>query len=224
MQGQPASTVTYCPYNGQTLCALCICLSHRDCAIVADAVAIRNPVLSPALVMDYSRGRIDTQGNASERVLCLPATLFADMLDHMRDGRETFADRLVDPMVQEVKQALEGLDALPPEEVAWALSVSLGRRGLGTVAFETWGDAMVLVWHTPPSVSQHFQDFASRLASRVVGDLYGLPVHGVVLSAEVAVLRVLLASKETAQALHARPAKQISVEATLAALVQGDRT
>lgn len=172
--------------------------------------------------MDLPHGRIDAGGPEAERLVALPATWFGEVLEGLSDGRDAFADRMVGALVRESSAALDDPSSCTPDEVAWALSLSLARRGLGLVAFERWGDALVFVWRSAPASGEAFRAFASRLASRLVGELFGLDVAGVTLAGEAAELRIALLNPEASRGLRARAGEAITSDAILALLTGDD--
>ncbi len=172
--------------------------------------------------MDLPHGRIDAGGPEAEHLVALPASWFGEVLEGLADGREAFADRMVGALVRESASALDDPASSTPDEVAWALSLALARRGLGLAAFERWGDALVFVWRAAPASGAAFRAFASRLASRIVGDLYGLDVAGVALAGGATELRIVLLNPDAARRLHARGGDALTSDAALALLTAGD--
>jgi hypothetical protein len=172
------------------------------------AMGLRSNLSSPTLVIDLPRGRLEAaprsgQEGAAERLVAMPSAWFGDLIECLPDGVESFADRLVTPLLDEVTASLDDAQTATPEELAWSLSRAFGARGLGLISFERWGEALVLVWRTPPGSGQNFQDFGARLVSRLLGDLLGVRTRGVTLDANAQVLRILLASPETCQDVRA---------------------
>lgn len=172
--------------------------------------------------MDLPHGRIDSGGPEAERVVALPATWFGEALEGLTDGRDAFADRLVGAIVREAAAALDDAAASAPDEVAWALSIALARRGLGLAAFERRGDALLFVWRSAPVKSAAFREFSARLASKAVGELLGLNVHGVALGDDASALHIALLSPDEAAALRARADGNGSIDAALDLLIPGD--
>ncbi len=172
--------------------------------------------------MDLPHGRIDSGGLGAERVVALPATWFGEALEGLSDGRDAFADRLVGAVVREAAASLEDPAACTPDEVAWALSIALARRGLGLAAFERRGDALLFVWRSAPVKSAAFRGFAARLASKAVGELLGLTVRGVALGDDASDLHIALLSPDEAAALSERVGAGASVDAALDQLIPGD--
>lgn len=172
--------------------------------------------------MDLPHGRIDSGAPDRERLVALPAAWFGDVLESLAEGHGAFADRLAGAIVAEAAAALDDPEGCSPDEVAWALSLAFARRGLGLAAFERWGDALLFVWRAAPASGPMFREFASRLAARAVGDLLHLTADGVVVGADEAALRILLASPETCHRVRGLSADGLSHEAVLAQLTPGD--
>jgi hypothetical protein len=199
------------------------CVARSSRAIVRP-MALRSDVPLPSLVLDFPHGRITADTGAVERLVALPAAWVGELLECLPDGLDAFADRLVPSVVADAQRVLEDLPGALPEEVAWALSLAFAHRGLGTVAFERWGEALFLVWRSPPASGPGFREFAARFASRVLAELLGLRVRGVVLHGEGGVLRILLASPETCLEVRSLTVEGISPEAILEMLTHGDPT
>lgn len=186
------------------------------------AMGLRRDAPTPSLVLDLPRGRIDAGAARPERLLALPAAWVGDLLECLPDGLDAFADRLVAPIVADALEALDDVPGSLPEDIAWALSLAFARRGLGLVSFERRGDALLLVWRSPPADGPGFQELAARLASRAVADLLELRVRGVILPDDSSSLRVLLTSPETCQEVRSLLIEGASSEAILEMLVAGD--
>jgi hypothetical protein len=187
-------------------------------------MGLRSNAPTPSLVLDLPRGRLDAGTAQSERLVALPAAWVGELLECLPDGLDAFADRLVAPIVADAAEALEDIPGSLPEDVSWALSLAFGRRGFGLVSFERWGDALLLVWRSPPATGPGFREFAARLSSRVVAELLGLRVRGAVLNGDGATLRVLLASPETCQEVRSLTVEGVSPEAILEMLSPGETT
>jgi hypothetical protein len=163
-------------------------------------VPARTVDLRGAFVVDLPRGRLEGR---QRRVLAVPCDAFDALLARVpADGIAAVAAAFAQALESEARGLLEGTNDASPEDVAYALSAALALRGLGTVRFEQWGHALVLVWRDPPSQSEPFQQFAASIASRSVSALGGAPVEAALISARPDELRFLLASRAVCE--HAR--------------------
>lgn len=196
------------------------CASHA----IVGSMGLRSDAPIPSLVLDFPHGRITTDTAEAERLVALPAAWVGELLECLPDGLDAFADRLVPSIVADAMAVLEDVPGALPDEIAWALSLAFARRGLGVVSFERWGDALLLVWRSPPASGPGFREFAARLSSRALAELLGLRVRGVVFHGEGGVLRILLASPETCLEVRSLTVEGVSPEAILEMLTHGDAT
>lgn len=135
---------------------------------------LRLPDLTYAVVVDMPRGRIELQTPTRVRAVALPATWLGAVFESVSGAGDKLADQLADQLSRDALEILDGAPDPMAEEVAYSLSVAFAVRGLGTVLFERWGDALAIVWNDPPGESAGFDAFASRLMARVVSDVTGL--------------------------------------------------
>lgn len=179
------------------------------------------PDLQQSVVVDFPHGRIESRAGSTERLVALPSSWFARVfeLDAPLDG---LADALAEPVAKEALDALDGDPDPTPDDVATAISIALGARGLGLVSFERWGDIVCAVWRDPPAASKGFEGFAERVLARVVGDVIGLDASGVVIDRGGGRLTVLLGTDETCAHVRALVAQGVGLPGLADHLIAGD--
>jgi hypothetical protein len=157
-------------------------------------VAIRQVDLRGALVADLPRGRIE--GRDQRRLVAVPADWLEQLVTHARGAADTVGTALGAALEADARAILEGAQEASPEDVAYALSVALATRGMGTVEFEQWGDALTLIWREPPGSGDALGEMFATTAARLVEAVSGQPISGAAVGREGSSLRVLLASRE----------------------------
>ncbi len=149
---------------------------------------------------DLPRGRIENRDQ--QRLVAVPAEWLEQLVGHARAAADTVGAALGESLEAEARAVLDPASELSPEDVAYALSVALASRGLGTVEFERWGEALTLVWRDPPGSGDALADLFAATAARLVGGVSGVEVSGAAVGREGTSIRVLLASSEACE--HAR--------------------
>lgn len=149
-----------------------------------------------SLVADLPRGRIESRDK--QRLVAMPAEWIVALVKRANLGpadRAELGALLASALVADVKRVLDE-DESSPEDMAYALSMALATRGLGTVEFERWGDALTLLWHDlPEEGNEAWGDIGAAAGAAVVRSLTGLAVEGAPVGWSHGSLRVLLASK-----------------------------
>jgi hypothetical protein len=146
------------------------------------------------LVADLPRGRIE--GRDQRRLVAVPADWLEQVVGHARGAAETVGAALGESLESEARAVLDPMTEATPEDVAFALSVSLAARGMGTVHFEQWGDALAVVWSDPPGSGDALGDLFAATAAKLVSAVCGVDVSGVPVGREAGSIRVLLASSD----------------------------
>lgn len=183
-------------------------------------MATRLHPLASALTVDLSRGRLELKTPSVARAVAVPAAWFARAAAALGDQADALAKSLAEAVA---KDAVTILDASPdptPEEVAYAIALALGQRGLGTCAFERYGEALTLHWHSPPATDAAFHRFAIKLVSEVVSDVAGVPTGATVLASDEESLTLFLGADEALAFVSARAGKEPGPQ-ILAALLGG---
>ncbi|MEI8254909.1 MAG: hypothetical protein WCJ30_04475 [Deltaproteobacteria bacterium] len=157
-------------------------------------MATRPVDLGGALVADLPRGRIENRDQ--QRLVAVPAEWLEQLVGHARAAADTVGAALGESLEAEARAVLDPASDLSPEDVAYALSVALASRGLGTVEFEQWGEALTLVWRDPPGSGDALADMFAAMAARLVGGVSGVEVAGAAVGRDGTSIRVLLAASE----------------------------
>lgn len=184
-------------------------------------MSVRVPDLQQSVVVDFPHGRIESRAAATERLVALPASWFARVFD-LDAPLGALADALAEPVAKEALGHLDGAPDPTPDEVATALSIALASKGLGLAAFERWGDLLCVVWRDPPASSRGFEAFAERVLARVVGDVVGAEISGVVIDRGAARLTILLGADETCAHVRGLVEKGVGLPALADHLTVGD--
>lgn len=150
------------------------------------------------MVVDFPRGRVESRGETVERLVLLPASIFAGLFE-LPVPLDGLADSLAEAVAKDALVHLDGAADPTPDEVATSISFATAARGLGLVSFERWGDVLCVVWRDPPASSARFDAFAERFLARVVGDAIGAETSAAVLDRDAARITLLLGSDETCQ-------------------------
>lgn len=174
------------------------------------------------LVADLPRGRIESRHK--QRLVAVPAEWLVTLV-----GRAALraADRVelgvsLAALVEADARRVLDEDEAAPEDIAYALSMALASRGLGTVEFERWGDALTLLWHELPEETETWEDLASSAAAALVRSLTGLSVEGAPVGWSHGSLRVLLASREVCALARESARAGEALPAFLARLERGE--
>ena len=157
-------------------------------------VPIRQVDLSGALVADLPRGRLE--GRDNQRLVAGPADWLEQLVGHASSAAETVGAALGRALRNDASAVLEGGKNASPEDVAYALSVALAMRGMGTVEFEQWGDALTLIWRDPPGSGDALAELFAATAADLVRGVTGLDVAGAAVGRDGSSVRILLASSE----------------------------
>lgn len=184
-------------------------------------MSARVPDLQQSVVVDFPRGRIESRAQETERLVALPAAWFARVFE-LPGPFDDLADALAEALAKDALVHLDGENDPTPEDVATAISVATAARGLGLVSFERWGDLLCVLWRDPPVASKGVEGFAERVFARVVGDVIGLDVSGVVIDRDAARLTVLLAREETSAHVRALVAQGVTLPRLADHLTAGD--
>ncbi|MDB4931434.1 MAG: hypothetical protein JWM10_3918 [Myxococcaceae bacterium] len=147
-------------------------------------MATRLHPLASAVTVDLSHGRIELQTPSLARAVAVPAAWLARAVAALGDGVDPLAKSLAESIAKDAAIILDGTNDPAPEEVAYAIALAFGQRGLGIAAFERFGDALTLLWNFPPATDASFHRFAATLVGQVVTDVTGVPTQAAVLSTQ----------------------------------------
>ncbi len=184
-------------------------------------MATRLHPLASALTVDLSRGRLELKTPSVARAVAVPATWLARAITALGDNVDPLTKSLAEAVA---KDAVTILDATPdptPEEVAYAIALALGQRGLGTCSFERYGEALTLHWNSPPATDAAFHRFATRLIADVVSDVAGVETSATILSTEDDALTLFLGAEAACTFVRERAARGEPGPQILAALLGG---
>lgn len=113
----------------------------------------------------------------------------------------------------------DAVESANPEDFVYAINAALARFGLGRVAFEQWGDALVALWSNAPANKGPLADLSAFALARCLKLLIGMDASAAVLTAEEpspSALRVLIAHESVCA--HARSKPNLSVAEIVADL------
>ncbi len=184
-------------------------------------MATRLHPLASALTVDLSRGRLELKTPSVARAVAVPAAWLARAVTALGDNVDPLTKSLAEAVS---KDAVTILDATPdptPEEVAYAIALALGQRGLGTCSFERYGEALTLHWNSPPTTDESFHRFATRLIADVVSDVAGVETGATVLATEPDALTLFLGAEAACSFVRERAARGEPGPQILAALLGG---
>lgn len=173
------------------------------------------------MVVDFPRGRIESRGETTERLVVLSAASVASLFE-VPAVVEALADSLAEAVARDALIHLAGEPDPLPEEVARCISLAMAARGLGLVEFERWGDLLCAVWVDPLVSSSRVEAFAERFLSRVVGDSIGAESSGAVIDRGPSRVTVLLGSDEVCAHVRALVAAGVALPRLADHLVVGE--
>ena len=184
-------------------------------------MATRLHPLASAVTVDLSQGRIELKTPSLARAVAVPATWLARAIAALGEDGVALAKLLAESVARDAMMILDGTSDPTPEEVAYAIALALGQRGLGTCAFERFGDALTLLWNFPPTADVTFHRFATTLVAQVVSDITGVPTHAAVLSTEPEALTLFLGSEPACALVRERAGRHEPGPQILATLLGG---
>ena len=184
-------------------------------------MATRLHPLASAVTVDLSQGRIELKTPSLARAVAVPATWLARAIAALGEDGVALAKSLAESVSKDAVLILDGTADPTPEEVAYAIALALGQRGLGTCSFERFGDALTLLWSLPPASDVTFHRFATALVAQVVSDVTGVPTHAAVLSTEPEALTLFLGSEPACALVRERFGRREPGTQILATLLGG---
>lgn len=196
-------------------------LRRRDRSCHRAPVSARGAELQQSVVVDFPRGRIESRGGTTERVVVLSAANFASLFE-LPAVFESLADSLAEAVAREALEHLAGEPDPLPDEVARCISLGTASRGMGLVEFERWGDLLCAVWRDPPASSSRFEAFVERFLARVVGDAIGCDAAGAVIYRSAERITVLLGTPETCDHVRELVAQGVTLPRLVDHLVAGE--
>lgn len=155
-------------------------------------MATRLHPLASAVTVDLSHGRIELKTPSLARAVAVPASWLVRAISALGDDAVPLAKSLAESVARDAVSILDGTADPAPEEVAYAIALALGQRGLGTCAFERFGDALTVLWNSPPSTEPAFHRFATTLIAQVVSDVTGVETDAAVLSTDAEAITLFL--------------------------------
>ncbi len=144
---------------------------------------------------DLPRGRIESRDK--QRLIALPSEWLVALVRRTAlsaADRAELGSTLAGMLESDVGRVVDEEESAP-EDIAYAFSMALATRGLGTLEFERWGDALTVLWHDLPDESETWADIACATCSALVRAITGLAVEGAPVGWSRGSLRVLLASR-----------------------------
>lgn len=184
-------------------------------------MATRLHPLASALTVDLSHGRIELKTPSIACAVAVPASWLARAVAALGDGVDALAKSLAEAVAKDAVMILDGTVDPTPEEVAYAIALALGQRGLGTCAFERYGDALTLLWDSPPATDASFHRFATVLVAQIVSDVMGVQTHAAVLSVHATGLTLFLGAEAACTLVRERAARGETGPQILATLLGG---
>nr|MBK7065960.1 hypothetical protein [Deltaproteobacteria bacterium] len=184
-------------------------------------MATRLHPLASAVTVDLSHGRIELKTPSVDRAVAVPTVWLARAIAALGDELVPLAKSLADSVANDAAIILDGTADPTPEEVAYAIALALGQRGLGTCAFERYGDALTLLWNSPPSTHADFHRFAATLVSQVVSEVTRVQTQAAVLSTHADGITLFLGSEAACDLVRERAGRGESGPQILATLLGG---
>ena len=178
---------------------------------------VRPVDLRGAIVADLAKGSLRTRDN--HPLLALPVEgLSLALTEGGPAATRALGDALGAALEGPAREALgqAGLDGASPEDFAYAINAALARFGLGRVAFEQWGDALVARWSEAPAVKGPLADLCAFALARCLKAIAAMDVSAAVVHGDHGTLRVLVAHESVCA--HARSKPNASVAELVADL------
>ena len=184
-------------------------------------MATRLHPLASAVTVDLSHGRIELKTPSVDRAVAVPTAWLVRAVAALGEELVPLARSLAESVANDAAIILDGTADPSPEEVAYAIALALGQRGLGVCAFERFGDALTLSWNSPPSVEAGFHRFAVALIAQVVSEVTGVQTQAAVLSVQADGLTLFLGSEAACAYVRERAGRGESGPQILATLLGG---
>jgi hypothetical protein len=160
-------------------------------------MAVRSVDLRGALVADLSKGSLRSRDDRA--LLAIPVdALGAALGAGGPDAVRALGDALGAALEAPAREALASLDDASAADVAYAINAALARFGLGRVAFEQWGDALVARWDGAPANRGPLADLCALALARCLSALTASAATAVVVESEPA-FRVLIAAESVCE-------------------------
>lgn len=160
--------------------------------------------------MDAAKGNLRSRDDRP--LLAVPTEGLARALNQggpmaIRLLGEALGESLVGP----AREALpDGLDGASPGDFAYAINAGLARFGLGSIAFEQWGDALVARWSNAPETSGPLAELSAHALSHALKALFGLDVSSAIVAGAQGTLTVLLASEAACAFARGKPGASVA--------------
>jgi hypothetical protein len=108
------------------------------------------------------------------------------------------------------REALSDIDRASPGDFAYAINAGLARFGLGRVAFEQWGDALVVRWSDAPATKGALAELSAHALVQCLKALFGLDASAAVLASKGSALSLLVASEAVCAHVRSKPEASIA--------------
>lgn len=167
-------------------------------------MAVRSVDLRGALVADLSKGSL--RSREDQALLAIPVDALGAVLGEGGPGAvRALATAIGAALEAPAREALGTLDDASAADVAYAINAALARFGLGRVAFEQWGDALVARWDSAPASKGPLAEVCASALARCLSALTDTQTSAVVIESDAA-LRVLLAHESVCEHVRSKHA------------------
>lgn len=164
-------------------------------------MSLRQERLRTLLQVDLAHGTLKANDGAA--MLALPPSALQALLAHCPESALVALGRaLGEGLGNSARSTVEHVDSTSPEDGLAALGAHLASHGLGSVALERWGDALVLLWRGFPLTGNGASTVLTECASTMVTTFTGALTGAVELESSGAGHRLLLASEATCKAVR----------------------
>ncbi|MBL8683302.1 MAG: hypothetical protein JNK05_29310 [Myxococcales bacterium] len=168
-------------------------------------MAVRSVDLRGSLVADLSKGSL--RSREDQALLAIPVDALGAALGEGGPAAvNALGNALGSALEAPARAALETLDDASASDVAFAINAALARFGLGRVAFEQWGDALVARWESAPANTGPLAELCAAALARCLSALTETKAGAVVIESGSS-LRVLVADESVCQHVRSQQAK-----------------
>jgi hypothetical protein len=108
------------------------------------------------------------------------------------------------------REALSDVEHASPSDLAYAINAGLARFGLGRVAFEQWGAALVVRWSDAPATKGVLAELSAHALVHCLKALFGLEASAAVLASKGSVLSLLVSNEAVCAYARSKPEASIA--------------